>query len=670
MRVVNNPLFYTACVLLLTLVPVTSEIQSIVLATTVQGPVDAGTTLFINYTVTANDNYNLSSTVRFFPYINGIAYGAEVGLLTSVSSTVSSGHTFIPLPWSLNVSSTTQVPLQLYYQSTPTTYTVGRPPPSNALSSNTVYITIQPRIPIRPNTASSVFPHIGMYFETWFTPLNFNWYNGTGSAEAIPIIGRYASVDLLSISQQAAWFIQTGIEYVVVDWTNNLWNIPHWNERNPNIQELVNATNLHIGVYSYLKHTLQWNNVPQFILLLGLNNGPTTPLPALMEELDYINTAYIQNTSVGIDMMVTYLGKPLVIIFDGSGADNSNITHPAFTIRWMSSQNQITHFNKRGYWSWMDGSITPEITVFNNSYEAATAAPAYFASNGWTDNTTAMGRSGGLTYIQTVSNILRNTVASSIATTGVTDTSSIGPYFLFTCQWNEYAGQNNGNGYGPNDNIYVDSYSADLSNDMEPTSLFACGYPRPGRSCGGYGYKQLNILNMMNYGIKNPSALDNTTVISIISPAVGDVSNYTDGVSTITISYVITTFCSICLMNQQSYLQNITGNIPVQIIMDDINIFNITNPTGNNGINSFSININTAGNNSTPLLRTFPHRLRIETLPASATPYQTVFPLSLHGVDETVPLTNPVNSYSEVFIWLPEAVAEQNYYTKDYVGTI
>lgn len=79
------------------------------------------------------------------------------------------------------------------------------------------------------------------------------------------------------------------------------------------------------------------------------------------------------------------------------------------------------------------------------------------------------------------------------------------PQFLFVCQWNEFAGellflllmvapfigfagtgQANGQGYGPNHDDYVDSYSAELSNDMEPTSLTACAYARPNTVCGGW----------------------------------------------------------------------------------------------------------------------------------------------------------------------------------------
>ncbi len=65
-------------------------------------------------------------------------------------------------------------------------------------------------------------------------------------------------------------------------------------------------------MYASLKRNQLWE-VPQFVIILGLDNGPITPMPALMEELDFIVDAMIANESVGADMFVQYLGKPLVV---------------------------------------------------------------------------------------------------------------------------------------------------------------------------------------------------------------------------------------------------------------------------------------------------------------------------------------------------------------------
>jgi len=66
-----------------------------------------------------------------------------------------------------------------------------------------------------------------------------------------------------------------------------------------------------------------------------------------------------------------------------------------FTIRFMSSQNQITHHNRLGYWSWMDGSLKPVVTYCNGKPEAVTVTPSFFSRYGWTSSK-AFGRRGVL----------------------------------------------------------------------------------------------------------------------------------------------------------------------------------------------------------------------------------------------------------------------------------
>jgi hypothetical protein len=57
-------------------------------------------------------------------------------------------------------------------------------------------------------------------------------------------------------------------------------------------------------------------------------------------------------------------------------------------------------------------------------------------------------------------------------------------------QFNEYTGQAEGHGYGPDKNIYVDSYSNELSDDLEPVSLTAPGFRG---DQGGWGFYYLNL---------------------------------------------------------------------------------------------------------------------------------------------------------------------------------
>lgn len=97
--------------------------------------------------------------------------------------------------------------------------------------------------------------------------------------------------------------------------------------------------------------------------------------------------------------------------------------------------------------------------------------------------------------------------------------------FVLVNQWNEFAGQPNGGGYGPHHDDFVDSYSSELTNDMEPTDLAACGYKRPNITCGGYGYRQLNLLRLATAVLKEGpgAALGASTVLLPTSPPTGAV---------------------------------------------------------------------------------------------------------------------------------------------------
>jgi len=362
----------------------------------------------------------------------------------------------------------------------------------NAIVSNVLFINVKTRKISRREVNKN--NKIGLDWEPWFTTMNMQYQ----TAEAIPVLGRYDSFNLDVIRQHALWFVEMGIDFLAVDWTNNLWGKTSWEQRDPNVQQLCNATTLAIQSYqSYLNEGL---TVPQFVLLLGLNNGPSTTLEAITEEMNWVYENYVVPYP---NLMLQYLGKPLIVVFDGSGANHSDFTHPNFTIRWMASQLQGTGFDKTGYWSWMDGSITPAITYYNTLPEASTVTPAFFAEGGWLQSP---GHEGG------------DTLASEMLYV-----EYYKPQFLFVCQWNEYAGQLNGDGYGPNKDIYVDSYSADFSNDIEPTSLQACAYPRPNTTCGGWGYQATNLQRALidhYFGISQ--ALDSTLLI-ITNPVFGQV---------------------------------------------------------------------------------------------------------------------------------------------------
>ena len=601
-------------------------------------PLASGQSIQIAYniTTTPGDAANLTRAL-LTPYIDGEQYGAEVGLLWADEARgAAGGAAFIPLPWSAAALHSLQLAAQGGASGGPT---MGAAPPAAALLSNALALPVTPRAPARPHAPAPGEPLMTMYLETWFTPLNFYWQGagGVGLAEAIPAIGRYASVDVASIRAQAAAFVQSGVDILIVDWTNNAWGLPSWEARRPNIQELVNATSLHMGVYAALKREEGWA-VPRFIHLLGLNNGPTTPLPTLMEELDWMAQAYLANASLGLDSFVLLEGKPLALVFDGSGADHSGVTHANFTLRWMASQLQATpDFARRGIWSWMDGVSAPLITrAPSGAAEAATLAPAYFSRGGWLADTAA-GRGGGLT-------LLREFLSVAAATAPAL------PAFINVCQWNEYAGAATGAEGGGG---YTDSYSPDLSNDLEPTSPFACASARPGnvRCGGGWGYSGLNALAMLRAAMVDVGAVNGSSALLVLSPAVGALANYS-APGTVTVSWLAVRFLAAA---PGSPLALVNVSLPVALAVDGEVVATLPAPPGPPGI--ATAQLSTRG-----LDARFPHVLTLRALPAPDGAHATRWPLSFDAVDSdaaALPLAQAVPATATAWLWLPESQAAE-----------
>jgi hypothetical protein len=137
----------------------------------------------------------------------------------------------------------------------------------------------------------------------------------------------------------------------------------------------------------------------------------------------------------------------------------------------MSSQNQVTRHHELGHWSWMDGSLEPMVTFRDGQAEAITVTPSFFAEYGWTAPE-AYGRRGGWTYLESFKYALEHR-----------------PRVIMLHQWNEYHGQQEGQGRGPDGNVYTDTYSVEFSDDLEPISPTLPGY----RGVEPYGFYYLNL---------------------------------------------------------------------------------------------------------------------------------------------------------------------------------
>jgi hypothetical protein len=296
---------------------------------------------------------------------------------------------------------------------------------------------------------------IGMEYETWFGPGYARW----GHEEAVPILGHYSSLDPRVLRQQTLWFNEMGINFVELDWTNNLTKaFPDAQAR-----EVIAANNALFSLYSHMRQH------PKIVFLMGPEHNywlnRTTPYsgPWFKEQLNYAYTHYIENRKYR-NIYLHYRGKPLLLLYlNGPRSSRPPVVHdPRFTIRYVGAWLQYTKEERYGVWSWYDQKATP--TFFHGKAESLTVTDGYPAitppGNGL-NNWLGAG-AGGKNYGETYRTQWR--VADKYL-----------PKFLFLCQWNEFEPP--------------DQYDVNLSNDMEPTLMSEEGSHRP----SGWGFFYLDL---------------------------------------------------------------------------------------------------------------------------------------------------------------------------------
>jgi len=233
-----------------------------------------------------------------------------------------------------------------------------------------------------------------------------------------------------------------------------------------------------------------------------MNNGPSTTVAAVDEAMAWIHHTYVRNPRFA-GLFEMYLDKPLMLIHNGGGPNWADETGASraddslFTVRYQSFQHELNDHAAHGFWSWMDATLSPVVTYFEEQAEALTVSVGFFSGGGWKKEG-AYGRRGGWTLVESFKQAFAHR-----------------PRFLEIHQYQEFAGQWEGFGYGPNKDIYVDSYSVEMSDDIEPVSLTAAAY----RGDGGWGFYYLNLLRAL---VDCYQAMESaTTVIALDHPGYG-----------------------------------------------------------------------------------------------------------------------------------------------------
>jgi hypothetical protein len=279
--------------------------------------------------------------------------------------------------------------------------------------------------------------------------------NPWSTREATPLLGTYWSSATRVIAQHAIWLADAGLDFVLVDWSNNLG--ANW--ENGVALSIMGATWNLLETYRRLPHH------PRVALLLGLDDGQAGT-PRFQQQVELVQQAFMGHPPFA-GLFLEFLGRPLLTVYTGpTAAPPPQWNDQRFTVRWVNAFEEVTHANAYGAWSWIDrqpqvvyraveAGGTPGLVA-----EAVTVAAAYPGSGApanWLAPD-AGPRRHGATYLDQWS------VAFAAR-----------PEVVLLCQWNEFR--------------TPDQYDPEHSNDMEPTALHGWGVHGP----GGWGTYYLDL---------------------------------------------------------------------------------------------------------------------------------------------------------------------------------
>ncbi len=273
---------------------------------------------------------------------------------------------------------------------------------------------------------------VGMAYTTWHRGTQWQGVWGT------PELGFYQSDDRAVIRKHAEWLADAGVDFIWIDWSNDLDYDPQATKNRPDFDMIEGATQAIFEEYARLRRR------PKISIFIGCPGAPEAVKDGrLMKKADQVYRQFVANPKFR-PLLQDYLGKPLLVVYVNTPSPfQSGVpewTDPRFTVRWMTGfitqqPNLRTPdlLSKYGYWSWEDrGKQT--YTVYKGYPESMVVAAC------WRDDPECPtpGRRSGQTF--------REQWARA---------REIGPKFAMVVSWNEW--------------VLGEQPSAEISKDVEPS---------------------------------------------------------------------------------------------------------------------------------------------------------------------------------------------------------
>lgn len=239
-------------------------------------------------------------------------------------------------------------------------------------------------------TASS--KQVGIFYWTWFKDA---WGFGTWGT---PQLGKYDSNDVGVIDQHTEWLRGAGVDFVIMDWSNNCK--PYGDPDNPNMIE--DGTRSFVRRQSDRKS--QGKSYLQFAIMLGtcghpenLSNG------AIYAKAEQLNSWFLQTEFNGL--WWRYRTVPLIGLFAATLEQQAEaFNHPAFWTRVMgaglSGRGLVDGSFKSRYLTYEDRwePYPSYETLYGPGTEQQTVQVACRSPGGWTQPDHRRCREGGQTF--------------------------------------------------------------------------------------------------------------------------------------------------------------------------------------------------------------------------------------------------------------------------------
>jgi hypothetical protein len=237
---------------------------------------------------------------------------------------------------------------------------------------------------------------VGIAYCTWHK--SDHWTNVWGTPE----LGFYKSDDRAVIRQHAQWLADAGVDFLFVDWSNDLGYIYDPTRPRPDFDMIEGATFTLFDEFAKMRAAGE--KTPNISIFIGNPGEPEAVTNGdLQRKADQVWNQFVANPNYR-PLVQQYLGKPLLVVYVNTPSPYQHgvpaWSDPRFTVRYMTGFITQQHalrtsdlVSKFGYWSWEDrGPQT--YTVYDGHPEAMTVVAA------WRNDPEAPtpGRLGGKTF--------------------------------------------------------------------------------------------------------------------------------------------------------------------------------------------------------------------------------------------------------------------------------